>query len=69
MRHDLILGFLRPHQLAELSWLAGVAFADNLGVRLKHAHDLAGQLRQTIEDARLVCFTTCRTRTAIADKL
>ena len=40
VRDDLILRFLIFDQLAELSGLGRFAFADDLGLRRKHADDL-----------------------------
>src|SRR5690349_6685036 len=48
---DLRLGFLDLDHLAELGGFGGFALADDLGVRLKQAHQLAGHMRVTFEDA------------------
>jgi hypothetical protein len=56
MSDDLVLGFLQLHQLAKLRRLAGLALADNFGMGLKQAHDLARQLRHPFENPRLGLF-------------
>src|SRR5689334_9105103 len=53
MRNDLVLRFLYLDQLAKLGRLAGLAFADNLGVRFGQADDLTRQLRQPLEHSCL----------------
>ena len=42
VRDDLLFGFLDLDHLAELGGLGGLALADDLGVRLEQAHELAG---------------------------
>ena len=45
--------FLNQHQFAEHRRLACLSLADDLGLRLEQAYDLAGQLSQAVEHARL----------------
>src|ERR1700730_1334909 len=48
---DLILRLLQLHHLAELIGLAGLAFANDFGRRLKQAEELAFTARVAAEDA------------------
>src|SRR5438105_4708736 len=49
---DAALGLRQPEHAAKLSRLAGLAFADNGGMRLKHAHQLlAGGHRLALKDS------------------
>src|SRR5262249_5754048 len=49
--HDLILGFLQFHHLAELVRFAGLALADDFGCGLEQAEDLALRARLAVVDA------------------
>src|SRR5215475_12651205 len=50
--HNLILGLLQFHHLAEFVWLAGLAFADDLRRGLEQAENLAVGARVAAQDAR-----------------
>src|SRR3989449_6778146 len=69
VRDDLVLGLLHLDQFAKLGWLTGFAFANDFRVRLEHAHDLAGKCVIPWKIRALVCFTTCRTRSAMSSKV
>ena len=49
--HDLILGFLQFHHIAELVGLAELTLADDFGCGLEQAEDLALRARLAVEDA------------------
>jgi len=48
---DLVLGFLDFYQFAELGGFAGLAFADDLGLRFKETDQFVFGLRVAIEEA------------------
>jgi hypothetical protein len=50
--HDLVLGLLQLHHLAELVRLAGLAFANDLRRWLEQAEDLAFGVCVAAEDTR-----------------
>src|SRR6202162_6024206 len=50
--HDLVLGLLQLHHLAELVRLAGLALANDLRRWLEHAEELAFGVRVAAEDTR-----------------
>ena len=49
MGDDLVFGFLDLDHLAELGGLGRLALANDLGVRLEQAHDLAGDVGIALE--------------------
>src|SRR4030095_15211245 len=62
MRDDLLFGLLDPHHLVELDGLGGLALADDLGVGLEQADELAWRVRVALESRCLVWRMTCCTR-------
>ena len=65
---DLAFGLLNLDHLAELGGLGGLALADDFGVRLEHAHDLAGDVGVALEMRSRVCRMTCLTRGIIVSR-